>query len=869
MWLRRADGRVVVGARHGVGVMLGRDYLDRSGDVRALLARACAGRPPHLKDRFEFVAPPGDSSLLGVRWFRFSAALRAVRHKLLGARGARGGGTPHLRFRTLPPAMATPRETEGVTALDLSDCAKEPIHVPGSIQPHGMMACLRQTDFAIAQASANAAAFGGAEATGLIGRGLDALLAPADAQAVRAAAAAPQEDGSPVYLLTARPRGTDRPFNVLVHRADGLLVVELEPAEAEGCLAFHHLYQLVRGAVARLQGAPTLDQLCAAAAAEVRALTGFDRVMVYRFHPDWHGEVIAEDKAADLPPFLGLHYPATDIPEQARRLYELNRTRIIPDVSYQPAALTPANNPLTGRPTDLSHSVLRSVSPVHVEYLKNMGVGASMSVSILRDGRLWGLIACHHRSAKRVAYDVRTACDLVGQVLALQLAARETGRDVEHRIRLKSAQTRLLQHMAAEVDFVTGLARNGQELVDYVDAGGAALYFAGRCTLLGKTPTDGQVEALVAWLAHGPAATTVEQELYHTDRLAADYAPAAAFKDVAAGLLAASVSRVHRSYVLWFRPETVRTVNWSGDPHRPATVDGQCRLHPRHSFEMWKETVRDRSLPWHPAELDAAAELRQALVGIVLKKAEELAELADALERSNKELEAFSYSISHDLRAPFRHIAGFAELLQKRAQANPGGGAAPPAVDETSKRYINTIAESAKYAGALVDSLLSFTQIGRTPLQQEDVNLAALVGRARTELEAEAEGGRVEWDVADLPTVRGDPTMLQTALRNLLNNAVKYSRGRDPARVTVGWRPGEAGEAVVFVRDNGVGFDPRYAQKLFGVFQRLHRQDEFPGTGIGLANVKRIVERHGGRVWAEAEVGKGATFYLTLPAAAG
>ena len=764
--------------------------------------------------------------------------------------------------------MTTQRETHPSTPLDLSDCAKEPIHIPGSIQPHGMMVCLRATDFTIVQASENAPAFCGVGPEDLLGRPLDAVLAAADAGAVRAAAGtAAQADGSPLYVLTARPRGLGRPVNVLVHPADGLVVVELEPAESDACLAFHQLYQLVRGAVARLQGAPTLDELCAAAAAEVRALTGFERVTVYRFHPDWHGEVTAEDRAADLPPFLGLHFPATDIPEQARRLYELNRTRIIPDVSYRPAALAPAANPLTGRPTDLSHSVLRSVSPVHVEYLKNMGVGASMSVSILREKRLWGLIACHHRAARPVSYDVRTACDMVGQVLSLQLAARETGRDVERRIRLKSAQTRLLQHMAAELDFVEGLARNGQELVDYVEAGGAALYFAGRCTLLGRTPTVEQVEALVAWLAHGPAATTVAQELYYTDRLAADYAPAQAFKDVAAGVLAVSVSRVHRSYVLWFRPETVRTVNWSGDPHRPATVDGQRRLHPRHSFELWKETVRDRSLPWHPSEIDAAAELRQALVGVVLKKAEELAQLAEALDRSNKELEAFSYSISHDLRAPFRHIAGFAELLQKRAQANPGGPGAPPAVDETSTRYINTIAESAKYAGALVDSLLSFTQIGRAPLQQEEVDLGALVSRARAEMEAEAAGGRVEWDVGDLPVVRGDPTMLQTAVRNLLNNAVKYSRGRDPAKVAVGWRPGEAGEAVVSVRDNGVGFDMRYAPKLFGVFQRLHRQDEFPGTGIGLANVKRIVERHGGRVWAEGEVGQGATFYFTLPRA--
>jgi light-regulated signal transduction histidine kinase (bacteriophytochrome) len=743
------------------------------------------------------------------------------------------------------------------TPPDLSECAREPIHVPGAVQPHGFLLALRPEDGTIVQVSANVAAYCGLEASALVGRGIDTLLAPADATVVRQALAAQPEDQDPVYLATFRLPVYRPPLNALLHRSNSRALLEFEPAQSEQAVSFHHLYQSVHGAVAKLQGAPTVDALCTRVAAEVRRVTGFDRVMVYRFHPDWHGEVVAEDKAAGLPPFLALHYPASDIPEQARRLYELNRTRLIPDVTYTPAALLPARTP----PTDLSHAVLRSVSPVHVEYLRNMGVASSMSVSVLREGRLWGLIACHHRTPRFVPYDARAACDLIAQVLALQLSARETAQEVEHRIRLKSAQTRLLQHMAAETDFVTGLERGGAELADYVTAGGAALYFGGRTVLVGATPAREQVEGLIDWLAQGPVATTVEQELFHTDALPAHYAPAASFKGVAAGLLAVSVSRVHRSYVLWFRPEAERTVNWSGDPHRPATVDGRRRLHPRHSFELWKETVRGRSPPWQPAELDAARELRQALVGIVLKKAEEVGQLVGALERSNRELEAFSYSISHDLRAPFRHIAGFAELLQKRSAA------AGVAMDETSKRYVNTIADSARYAGNLVDSLLSFTQIGRTPLRQATVDLDALVARVRSEVEPEAAGRTVEWEVGRLPAVRADVTMLHTALRNLLGNAIKYTRGREPARVAVTARDADDGQVQISVADNGVGFDMKYAEKLFGVFQRLHRPEDFPGTGIGLANVKRIVERHGGRVWAHAEPGKGATFSFTLPRA--
>ncbi|MGH1574755.1 sensor histidine kinase [Methylobacterium sp. P31] len=231
--------------------------------------------------------------------------------------------------------------------------------------------------------------------------------------------------------------------------------------------------------------------------------------------------------------------------------------------------------------------------------------------------------------------------------------------------------------------------------------------------------------------------------------------------------------------------------------------------------------------------------------------------MSEELQRSNKELEAFSYSVSHDLRAPFRHIVGYSNLLKTREGAN---------LSERGRHYVETIIEAAFSAGTLVDNLLTFSQMGRHSLNKVSGDLNALVDEVRRKAERDVPSDRtVRWEVGSLGRVHADPVMLRLVIENLLSNAVKYTRNKSEAVIEIGRLPPQDGEAVFFVRDNGVGFDMAYVDKLFGVFQRLHRVEEFEGTGIGLANVRRIVERHGGRTWAEGDLGKGATFYFTLP----
>lgn len=728
---------------------------------------------------------------------------------------------------------------------DLTACDHEPIRIPGSIQPHGVLLAINETKGTIVQASANIANILSLPLETIIGAPFKSLL-PAEGNFLTDALASSPLDTTPTYIGVAEL--ANAPYLVLAHRHDGVIIVEMERATAAPTLTTQRFYPVAREFISQLQSARTVEELARLSATEVSRLTGFGRVLVYRFDAEWNGQVIAECRNDhDFPSLTDHHFPATDIPAQARELYRTNTLRLIADAAYTPVPIVPAENPVTGLPLDLSYAVLRSVSPVHVEYMKNMRTGASMSVSILVEGRLWGLIACHNRDARHVPFETRMACDFIGQLLSLQIGAREHMTDYEYRIALKSVHADLLNLMATEQDFIATLERHGPQLMKLTGAAGVALLYAGQYHAIGDTPPEKAVRALANRLSE------TDRDVYHTNRLSDEWEGGENIKDTASGVLAVAISKLYKSFIIWFRPEVLRTIRWGGKPQKPVTFSG--RIHPRKSFDTWQETVRLTALPWRPAEIDAAAEFRNAVVGIILRRAEELAALSEELARSNQELEAFSHSVSHDLRAPFRHIVGYSELIRELDGAR---------LSDKTRHYLENVIESGQFAGQLVDNLLHFSQVGRLEMEPVRIDLNRLVKHVQKEVLKDADGRAITWNIARLPSVMGDPLLLRLVFVNLLSNAVKYTKPRNTAVIDVGYEKNDV-EYVFFIRDNGVGFEMQYVDKLFGVFQRLHRMEDFEGTGIGLANVRRIVARHGGRTWAEGEPDKGATFYFSLP----
>lgn len=722
---------------------------------------------------------------------------------------------------------------------DAEECAREPIHIPGSIQPHGVLLVLAADDGRIVQASRNAGEWFSRPFEHIIGR---ALAGVAPEAATLLSAKPVLLDGGAAHLGDVSIEGGRR-VAMLVHQVQAYFVVEFEPAD-ELMQMHDNLYPLVRTFLPRLQGAQDIRAMCALAVEEIQRVTGFGRVLAYDFDADGHGRVLAEMTEPGYPSYEGLCFPASDIPPQARDLYVRNRVRVIHDADYIPCPIEPASE----TPLDLSFSVLRSVSPVHVQYMKNMGTMASMSVSIIVDGRLWGLISCHHLQARHVPLHVRTACELLSRVLSLQIEAVERHALVSSRFRLRRDIVTMLTAMS-DCDSVTrGLMAVPDTFVSFVDATGAAVVAGERCERFGLAPSRETVLALCQWLNAREG-----QDVFQSISVSTDIPELPTLADACAGVLAVPISSLHSHYLLWFRQEQVQTVNWAGKPEK--LHDAAGRLSPRHSFALWQETVHSYSRPWTEVDAEAARELRNAVLGLVLRKAEEKAQLASDLADSNRELEAFSYSVSHDLRAPLRHIAGYTELL---------GDTEGDKLSERGRRFLDNIGESARFAGTLVDNLLSFSQMGRAALRYSDVSLDALVSTIRSEMAPDLEGRAIEWNVHPLPVVLADAAFIHLALRNLLGNAVKYTRQRDPAIIEIGSRIADD-EVVIFVKDNGVGFNMKYAAKLFGVFQRLHRMEDFEGTGIGLASVRRIIERHDGRVWAEGESDRGATFYFSLP----
>ncbi|KWT74144.1 Phytochrome, two-component sensor histidine kinase [Variovorax sp. WDL1] len=637
-------------------------------------------------------------------------------------------------------------------------------------------------------------------------------------------------------------------FDASAHRTADHVIAEFEPAmPSEGNEA--PIYSLMRVFLPKLQRAGSLDELSRIAVAEMKRLTGFGRCLLYRFDAEGHGEVLAQVLDPGYDSYAGHHFPASDIPRQARELYLLSRFRLIADANYRPVPLQTTDASLAAHEIDLSQSQLRSVSPVHLEYMRNMGTLASASVSIVVEGRLWGLISCHDHAPRPLSIPTRRACEHLGQLLALQIESNSANASVAERLELRKLTLEIVAQLAESDATLQRLAGEASLMLGVVRAAGAAVVLNGQVWQVGDTPEEAQILELSQWIAG------MGVEVYHSDALGAHFAAAQAYTARGAGVLAISISQVHRHLILWFRPEIVQTVTWAGQPSKAATASSDGRIHPRLSFASWVEHIRGRSAPWSDAELGAAAELRQALIGIVLRRAEEMAAVATELGRVNKELEAFSYTVSHDLRAPMRHIAGYVDLVVSQEK-----------LSDRSLRYLSHVREASTFAGQLVDSLLDFSRMGRASIKRRAVDTSMLVSDLVREL-SRGENGPLEWVVdPELPRLHADALLLQVAVRNLLSNAIKYSRGRDPAHIVVRGVRTASGDGLE-VEDNGVGFQMKYADKLFGVFQRLHAAEEFEGTGIGLANVKRIVERHGGEVWARAEVDRGATFGFLLPRA--
>jgi two-component system, chemotaxis family, sensor kinase Cph1 len=657
-------------------------------------------------------------------------------------------------------------------ATDLTACDREPIHIPGSIQPHGAMLVIRRGDLKVAhQAGATLGLLGLASA---IGMSIDNIFGDRAGE-IRDKAA----DGPGVVFQFAAAQTVD----LTVHLSGDYLIVEIEQSSDH---VAHDLVPRLEAAATRFERATTLSQLCVTAAHEFRQLCGYDRVMVYRFLDDGAGVVMGEALAEGEHSFMNHHFPASDIPRQARALYVRNLTRVIPDIGYEAAPLDPPLAP--GEELDMSDSVLRSVSPVHLQYMKNMGVGASASISIVRDGVLWGLIACHNRDPRAVGAGVRIASRALAGTLSRQIRAREDTDTYRERVRLRTFEDDIVALLSREGSLEEAISKHLSEIMRMLDGDGLAIVRGEDLVQAGRCPSPEAIRKLASWLKRK------EQAVYSTSRLGDTYDGEACGigQDGISGLLALTLSRSEPWLVMWFRGEKVEVVKWAGNPHKNEQ-NLTAQLTPRASFEAWSETVRGRSRPWSLPEIEAAGRLRFAVTNVWQNRRiqdlnRDLLSTLDQKELLLDQKEFLLREVNHRVQNSLQLVESFLSMQRREAEE----GASAHALDEARRRIS---------AVSLVHRRLYRSD------QLEIVDAARYFDELLDDLTSSLGDDWTQHVVRDL-----EPVMLKTdravalglILTELFINANKYAYGGEPGPLAIRLDAGTA-TLKLSVADQGVG----------------------------------------------------------------
>ncbi|QNF35345.1 GAF domain-containing protein [Adhaeribacter swui] len=500
---------------------------------------------------------------------------------------------------------------------DSDFCGSLPLNFINLVQPHGFILVLQKETLLIRQLSENVGDFLKIGASELLHQELGKYVLPEQIEIIRHKTQQWNIDDRIPEEITFKINDVETKFSAVIHSKENYILLELEPSLplAAGDLDFVHIYQEIMFILAAFKKADTIEKLCQIAVSEIKKLSGFDRVMIYQFDKNWNGTVIAEAMEEDLQSYLNLCFPASDVPRNARDLYLKNPFRLIPNREYTPARLVPVLNPISSNFTDLSDCNLRSVANVHLQYLKNMGVQASMSTPIIKDNALWGLISCHHKSPKFLSFEMRSAFVLLSSIISSQVVAKENEHSLGRVNELNEVFTKLLAQMYNQLDFRQGLVQGQYTLTDLFNSSGAAIVLDGEIKKVGNTPKTDEIKTIVQWLQR-----TRVNKIHTTENLPQHLEPANTFKDSASGLIALPIALERGDYILGFRKELVQTIKWGGDPNEAITMEPDGKTyHPRNSFAVWQEQVKNTSLPWSEQDIYIAEQLRIAVLERLVK----------------------------------------------------------------------------------------------------------------------------------------------------------------------------------------------------------------------------------------------------------
>jgi light-regulated signal transduction histidine kinase (bacteriophytochrome) len=764
--------------------------------------------------------------------------------------------------------------------ITIQNCEDELIHIPGSIQAHGYLIVVEPSALVISHVSENIDGLLGVTAEDVVGTKLsDWINQDFSAHLEQECATGLRSHYEPQSVLV-NAQHSSHELNAVVTTNQSQISIALEPAVVADNQQHPSILNVMKGALAGLMGIEDLQSIFDTAVNEVKVLSGFDRVMLYEFDHEYNGQVIAEAKESHLNSFFMQHFPESDIPKQARDMYLKTPVRLLVNANAPVSPIFPSTPHV-----DMTLCSLRSVSPIHIQYLKNMGVTATLTISIIVKNKLWGLIACHHYDEKFISSELRDITQYISVMLSQLVSVKLESQAAKQKSSAFTSLNALSQNLTQALQ-LSDLELNGKDLLELVGATGVVAKIQGKYRFFGEVPSQEAVHSLYQIICEHHLK---DQDYFSSFQLSKDV-PSFTEGDKASGVLAINfASDFESDFILWFRKEVIELKNWGGKPEKRLEFwdDGTHRLMPRSSFALWKQTVKDKSAPWSEEEIDAASRLRVLILSKLVAETEnvkrlnkQLEELVDqrtyaltqeikqkeevqqslsiALkesEASNRELERFAFVASHDLQEPLRKIQTFGDRLQHSIDP----------VSDKNALYIERMRTSATRMQSLIKDTLNYSRLSNQAPEKQLFDADVAFRTVLSDLSVSIKDKKASVDLQPIGQLLGDSGQLRRVVQNLISNALKFTPANRTPSVVIRLFETSSEYKVIEIADNGIGIEEQYAKKVFDLFARLHAKSEYPGTGMGLTICKKVIQNHGGDIWLVSEPNQGSKFYIKLP----
>lgn len=745
--------------------------------------------------------------------------------------------------------------------LDFERCEDEPIHIPESIQGYGYLFALDPKTGEVRIRSANIETF--LVKTAAIMQGsfydlLDDKVTSADF-IINSYERAKREDVRLPLELKIKEEFLQDPtmdeYHAVVFASDEFLIIEIEPASIfKGKIAARQYSKIYSMNIApKFRRMDSIEEMADAIANTVKQLTGFERVVIYRFNEDESGTVIAEAREDDIDSYMNLYYPASDIPAQARALYTKNWIRLTPNVDLPPVPLTPTVEQMDRNPLDLSQSLLRAKSPIHLQYIRNQGLKASMSISLVNHGNLWGLISCHHRKEHYLPQNIRLDCESLSQLFSWQLYAKEEELDTTKKLAIDETISRMVATLSENKSIVDVFKENEHEILNLMNACGFIFHSGSETVSLGRVPDGTMVKALMSTVTDSHA-----DEPFSTENVDELFAGKGNSNGVAGALLIPLLAE-NRYYTAWFREEHVRVRRWAGNPHEKSpTASKRERMTPRTSFKIHEEHITNRSWPWSVKDLEIAERFNKLFLIHALRAQVNMHENIVDLQEKSQSKDEFLATLAHELRNPLSPIANAVTILRTTDNADHKTFA----VDVIDRQLSQLV--------TLVDDLMDVSRItqGKVHLTMDRLDIEKVLDNAIEICETIIKEKGHELVVkrsSERCLVYADFIRLSQVFANILNNAAKYTDAG--GRITISF-DGDDKHVIVRIVDNGIGIPPSYIGRIFDMFSQVDASSTKTrgGLGIGLTLVNNLIRLHDGEISVRSDgLGLGSEFEVKLP----